>query len=94
MQFRMIGRGRRGLALLAALGVVGVAGVRAARASDHQDNPLVELNPAMDMSDFYAFPGAAADRIVMVLNSSAASHAGADAECVVRSEHPLSVQDR
>src|SRR6478609_1548464 len=69
MQFRMIGRSRRGLALLAALGVIGVAGVRAARASDHQDNPLVELNPAMDMSDFYAFPGAAADRIVMVLNS-------------------------
>jgi hypothetical protein len=69
MQFRMIGRGRRGLALLAALGVIAVAGVRAARASDHQDNPLVELNPAMDMSDFYAFPGSAADRIVMVLNS-------------------------
>ena len=69
MQFRMIGRGRRGLALLAALGVVGIAGVRAARASDHQDNPLVELNPAMDMSDVYAFPGSAADRIVLVLNS-------------------------
>ena len=69
MQFRMIGRGRRGLALLAALGVVGVAGVRAARASDHQDNPLVELNPAMDMSDFFAFPGSAADRVVLVLNS-------------------------
>ncbi len=69
MQFRMIGRGRRGLALLAALGVVGFAGVRAARASDHQDNPIVELNPAMDMSDFYAFPGSAADRIVMVLDS-------------------------
>ena len=69
MQFRMIGRGRRVLALLAALGLIAVAGVRAARASDHQDNPLVELNPAMDMSDFYAFPGATADRIVMVLNS-------------------------
>src|SRR5881409_2296430 len=69
MRFRIIGRGRRVLALLAALGVVGFAGVRAARASDHQDNPLVELNPAMDMSDFYAFTGATADRIVMVLNS-------------------------
>jgi hypothetical protein len=69
MQHRMIGRGRRALALLAALGLVGIAGVRAARASDHQDNPLVELNPAMDMSDFYAFPGSTADRIVMVLNS-------------------------
>ena len=69
MQFHMIGRGRRSLALLAALGIVGIAGVRAARASDHQDNPLVELNPAMDMSDFYAFPGATADRVVLVLNS-------------------------
>lgn len=69
MQFRTFGRGGRSLALLAALGVVGFAGVRAARASDHQDNPLVELNPAMDMSDFYAFPGSAADRIAMVLDS-------------------------
>ena len=69
MQLRMIGRGRRGLALLAVLALVGTVGVRAARASDHQDNPLVELNPSMDMSDFYAFPGAAADRIVLVLNS-------------------------
>lgn len=67
MQFRMIGR--RGLALFAALALVGAYGVRAARASDHQDNPLVELNPAMDMSDFYAFPGATADRVVLVLNS-------------------------
>ena len=33
------------------------AGIGVARASDHQDNPLVELNPAMDMTDVYAFPG-------------------------------------
>ena len=69
MQFRLLGRGPRVFALLAAVAVVGVAGVRAARASDHQDNPLVELNPTMDMSDFYAFPGSAADRTVLVLNS-------------------------
>ena len=69
MQFRLLGRGPRALALLAAVVAVGFAGVRAARASDHQDNPLVELNPSMDMSDFYAFPGSAADRIVLVLNS-------------------------
>ena len=48
---------------------LGTAGVRLAGASDHQDNPLVELNPAMDMSDVYAFPGSASDRIVLVLNS-------------------------
>ena len=69
MQFRLLGRGPRALALLAAVVAVGFAGVRAARASDHQDNPLVELNPSMDMSDFFAFPGSAADRIVLVLNS-------------------------
>ena len=69
MQFRMTGRGRRGLAVLAALGLIGAAGIRAARASDHQDNPLVELNPAMDMSDFYAFPGSAADRIVLAMDT-------------------------
>ena len=69
MQFRITGRAGRGIAVLAALSLVGVAGVRAARASDHQDNPLVELNPAMDMSDFYAFPGATADRIVLVMNT-------------------------
>ena len=52
-----------------ALAVVGVGGIGIARASDHQDNPLVELNPAMDMSDVYAFPGSAPDRIALVLNS-------------------------
>jgi len=65
----MTGRSRRGLAVLAALGMIGAAGIRAARASDHQDNPLSELNPMYDMTDFYAFPGSAADRIAFVLNT-------------------------
>ena len=69
MQFRFNVRGRRALALLAAVGLIGFAGIRAARASDHQDNPLVELNPSYDMSDVYAFPGSAPDRIALVLNS-------------------------
>ena len=69
MQFRITGRAGRGIAVLAALGLIGAAGIRAARASDHQDNPLVELNPAMDMSDFYAFPGATADRIVLAMDT-------------------------
>lgn len=74
MQFRLFGRPRRGPALLAlvvaaaAVGA-GAIGVGVARASDHADNPLVELNPAMDMSDVYAFPGAAADRIVLAMDS-------------------------
>ena len=70
MQFRFQGSARRTVALATALGLVAVASISVARASDHQDTALVELNPKMDMSDVYAFPGAAADRIVLVLNSN------------------------
>ena len=69
MHFASLGRGRRVFALAALVTVTAVAGVGIARASDHQDNPLVELNPAMDMSDVYAFPGASADRVVLAMNS-------------------------
>lgn len=69
MQFRFFGLGRRGVAVAVAAVLVGATGIGVARASDHQDNPLVELNPAMDMTDVYAFPGATADRITLVLNS-------------------------
>ncbi len=72
MKFRLNGRRWRALAIvLATATAIGAVASRAriARASDHQDNPLVELNPAMDMSDFYAFPGATADRITLVMNS-------------------------
>ncbi len=69
MRFRMLStRGRVVGALVAAILVAGT-GLGVARASDHQDNPLVELNPAMDMTDVYVFPGATPDRIVLVLNS-------------------------
>ena len=54
-------------AVVAGLGTAGI--VRLARGSDHQDTPEVELNPAADMTDVYAFPGASPDRIVLVLNS-------------------------
>lgn len=54
------------------LGLVVLAGaVRLATASDHQDTPDVELNPKMDMTDVYAFPGSAPGRIVLVMNSRA-----------------------
>src|SRR3954471_5549033 len=69
MHFTLSRRGRAGLAMAIVAGLIAAAGVQRARASDHQDNPLVELNPAMDMSDFYAFPGATADRIVLVMNT-------------------------
>jgi hypothetical protein len=59
--------------LVAAAFVVALAsGLSLARhswASDHQDSPDVELNPAMDMTDVYAFPGSAPGRIALALNS-------------------------
>ncbi|MFN2567753.1 MAG: DUF4331 family protein [Gemmatimonadaceae bacterium] len=39
-------------------------------ASDHQDTPEVELNPRMDVNDVYAFPGASAGRIALVMTTS------------------------
>ncbi|HSR90832.1 MAG TPA: DUF4331 family protein [Gemmatimonadales bacterium] len=45
-------------------------GVRLLAGSDHQDTPLVELNPRMDLTDVYAFPGSAPGRIVLVMNTS------------------------
>ncbi len=64
-----------GLLVVAAAG--GAAGL--AIGSDHQDTPEVELNPRMDMTDVYAFPGAAAGRIVLVMNSRAFLTPGATA---------------
>ena len=55
--------------LLATAGAAGAVGL--AVGSDHQDTPDVELNPRMDMTDVYVFPGAAPGRIVLVLNSRA-----------------------
>ena len=69
MQFTPIRLGRRAAAVAVAALLVAGAGIGVARASDHQDNPLVELNPAMDMTDVYAFPGSSPDRIALVLNS-------------------------
>lgn len=52
--------------------VTGAAGaVGLADGSDHQDTPDVELNPRMDMTDVYVFPGATPGRIVLVMNSRA-----------------------
>lgn len=58
----------RRTALVAAVTATALGG-RLLYASDHADNPLVELNPTMDMSDVYAFPGAAADRIALAMDS-------------------------
>jgi len=57
-------------ALALAIGFAATAAViRNARGSDHQDTPDVELNPASDMTDVYAFPSPTAGRTVLVLNS-------------------------
>jgi uncharacterized protein DUF4331 len=54
-----------------ALGAVTV-GARVAVGSDHQDTPLVELNPRMDLTDVYVFPSKAdpANRVVLVMATS------------------------
>lgn len=71
MQFKLLNHGRRRPTLLAAGIVTALIAVGGAKlyASDHQDTPLVELNPAMDMTDVYAFPGSSSDRVALVLNS-------------------------
>jgi hypothetical protein len=69
MEFRFLKHKRLVLPALAAVALIGATGVGVARASDHQDNPVVEASPALDMTDVYAFPGATADRITLVLNS-------------------------
>ena len=57
-------------AALAAVGVAVLVVGQRVYASDHQDTPEVELNPRMDINDVYAFPGASADRIALVLTTS------------------------
>ena len=60
--------GRRVLIASALVAAAAGAG-RLAVGSDHQDTPLVELNPTQDMTDVYAFPGSTPGRIALVLNS-------------------------
>lgn len=68
-RWRALSRTQR-LAAFALITGALAGGVGIAVASDHQDTPLVELNPRMDMSDVYAFPGSAPGRIVLVMNTS------------------------
>jgi hypothetical protein len=61
---RLVGAALTVVALAAGLGLA-----HRAIASDHQDSPDVELNPAMDMTDFYAFPSPTAGNIVLAMDS-------------------------
>jgi hypothetical protein len=69
LRWRALSRIQRLAALLVVAGAL-AGGVRYATGSDHQDTPLVELNPRMDLTDVYAFPGSAPGRIVLVMNTS------------------------
>lgn len=70
MSNTILKRGRYMPIVVAAGIVASVAGIGVLLASDHQDTPEVELNPAMDINDVYAFPGSSADRIALVLTTS------------------------
>jgi hypothetical protein len=63
-------RRRLWLAAGAATALCGTIAIAVARASDHQDTPFVELNPKSDLTDVYAFPGAAG-RIVLAMDTRA-----------------------
>ena len=62
-------RTRKGLVPLAL--VAGVAGTLAVasqmKASDHEDTPLTELNPRLDINDVWVFPGSSDQRIVLAM---------------------------
>ena len=62
-------RTQRAFVILLVAGAL-AGGATVAVGSDHQDTPLVELNPRMDMTDVYAFPGSDPGRIVLVMNTS------------------------
>ena len=69
LRWRALSRTQRLVAFLAVAGAL-AGGARFATGSDHQDTPLVEFNPRMDLTDVYAFPGSAPGRIVLVMNTS------------------------
>ena len=70
MPNRRIPRRATGLMLAGVAIAAFTLATRPGLASDHQDTPEVELNPRMDINDVYAFPGASADRITLVVTTS------------------------
>ena len=67
--FNIRTRARTWIAILAVVVTATGLLVKRSLASDHQDTADVELNPSMDMTDVYAFPGSSASRIALVLDS-------------------------
>jgi Domain of unknown function (DUF4331) len=68
-RWRALSRIQRPVTFMLIAGAL-AGGVRYATGSDHQDTPLVELNPRMDLTDVYAFPSPTPGRIVLVMNTS------------------------
>lgn len=66
----VLSRRLRGAAAVVLVGAVALVVTRQVKASDHQDTPEVELSPRMDINDVYAFPGASADRVALILTTS------------------------
>lgn len=64
-------RFRRGSTAALALAAIAAGAGGVLLASDHQDTAEVELNPTLDMTDFYAFPSPRPGRTVLVMNSRA-----------------------
>ena len=70
MYWKTFSRTKR-LTAVAVVAALAAGSTTLAIGSDHQDTPEVELNPKMDMTDVYAFPGTGPDRIALVMNSRA-----------------------
>lgn len=53
---------------LALAGLIGTAAiVKESVGSDHQQTPLTELNPRLDITDVWVFPGSSDDRVVLAM---------------------------
>jgi hypothetical protein len=68
-RFRLSKRAWAG-ALVLALGAVGIGTgvlVNESDGSDHQQTAFTELNPRLDITDVFAFPGSSDDRIVLAM---------------------------
>ncbi len=68
-----VGRVAAGLAAVGVVATIAIVGGRLV-ASDHQQTVLTELNPRMDITDVFVFPGgdnnASADRVVLAMITS------------------------
>lgn len=68
-----VGRVAAGLAAVGVVATIAIVGGRLV-ASDHQQTVLTELNPRMDITDVYVFPGgdnnASTDRVVLAMITS------------------------